>query len=218
MKYFIFSIDDGTIYDQKVIDIFNKNGIKGTFNLNSGLGNFVWYLGDKPIERFNLQNHVDLYKGHEIASHSLTHPHMTMCPGEEVVRQVGEDVANLEQIFKTEVNTFAFPFEDSDDRCVNIIKHIHNIKVIRHSEIDKSFRFPVDLLHVKITSLNVEEALWLIDDFINDRDAELFVFVSHAYDFEVNQNYDKLELLCQKVKSCKDVENITMSELTKKIR
>ena len=32
MKYFIFSIDDGTIYDKKVIDIFNKYGIKGTFN------------------------------------------------------------------------------------------------------------------------------------------------------------------------------------------
>ena len=55
MKYFIFSIDDGTVYDKKVIEIFNKYNIKATFNLNSGLDNFVWYLGEKPIHRLNLQ-------------------------------------------------------------------------------------------------------------------------------------------------------------------
>ena len=54
MKYFVFSIDDGTIYDQRVIDIFNKYKIRATFNLNSGLSNFVWYLDGRPIERFDL--------------------------------------------------------------------------------------------------------------------------------------------------------------------
>ena len=141
-----------------------------------------------------------------------------MCPGEIIVKEVGEDIVNLETIYGREVNTFAFPFHDSDERCVDIIKHLHNIKVIRHSAEDKSFKFPEDLLHVKITSLDINEAIWLVDDFINDKEAELFVFVSHAYDFEVNQTYDKLEQLCQKVKSCKDIKNITMSELTKKIR
>ena len=218
MKYFIFSIDDGTIYDKQVIEIFNRYGIKGTFNLNSGLDGFIWYLNGRPIERLYLKENPNLYDGHEVASHSLTHPHMTMCPGEIVVKEVGEDIVNLETIFGREVNTFAFPFHDSDDRCVDIIKHLHNIKVIRHSAEDKSFRFSEDLLHVKITSLDINEALHLVDDFIKDDEAELFVFVSHAYDFEVNQTYDKLEQLCQKVKGCKDIENITMSELTKKIR
>ena len=61
MKYFIFSIDDGTIYDKKVIEIFNKYNIKGTFNLNSGLDDFVWYLNDKPIERLSLKDNVDSF-------------------------------------------------------------------------------------------------------------------------------------------------------------
>lgn len=217
MKYFIFSIDDGTIYDRKVIDIFNKYHIKATFNLNSGLGNFVWYLGDKPIERFDLSKESHLYDGHEVASHSLTHPHMTMCPSEEIVRQVGEDIVNLENIFKREVHTFAFPFHDMDERCIEIIKHLHNIKVIRISEIDQSFKMP-DIYHVKITSLDVNEAVNLIDDFIKDENAELFVFVSHAYDFEVNNTYDKLEELCQKVIAQKDIKIITMGELEKEIR
>ncbi len=70
MKYFIFSIDDGTIYDQKVIDIFNRYHIKGTFNLNSGLGDYVWYLNDMPIRRLKLEDNASLYDGHEVTSHS----------------------------------------------------------------------------------------------------------------------------------------------------
>ena len=210
MKYFIFSIDDGTIYDRNVIEIFNRYHIKGTFNLNSGLDGFVWYLNGRPIERLHLKENPSLYDGHEVASHSLTHPHMTMCPGEIIVKEVGEDIVNLET-----VKTFAFPFSDSDDRCVDIIKHLHNIKVIRHSDLDRSFKFPNDLLHVKITSMDVNEAIDLVDDFINDEEAQLFVFVSHAYDFEVNQTYDKLEELCKKVKKNKDIKVITMSELEK---
>lgn len=218
MKYFIFSIDDGTIYDKKVIDIFNRYYIKGTFNLNSGLDDYIWYLNDMPISRNQLKECIELYKGHEIASHSLTHPHMTMCLGEEIVRQVGEDIQNLESIFDREINTFAFPFEDSDERCIDIIKHIHNIKCIRLSAIDQSFKLPNDPYHIKITSLDVNEAINLFDDFVKDNYAELFVFVSHAYDFEVNQTYNKLEELCQKISINKDIKVITMSELKKEFR
>ena len=77
MKYFIFSIDDGTIYDQKVIDIFNKYNIRATFNLNSGLQDFVWYKDDRPVERLKLFGNRHIYDTHEVASHSLTHPYLT---------------------------------------------------------------------------------------------------------------------------------------------
>ncbi len=217
MKYFIFSIDDGTIYDEKVIEIFNRYHIKGTFNLNSGLDDFVWYLNDMPIKRMNLREVHQLYNGHEVASHSLTHPHLTMCPGEIIVKEVGEDIINLRDIFNRDINTFAFPFEDSDERCIDIIKHIHNIKCIRLSQIDQSFKFPEDLHHIKITSMDVNEAINLVNNFIENEEAELFVFVSHAYDFEVNQTYEVLEELCQKVSTNEEIKIITMSQLEKEI-
>lgn len=215
MKYFIFSIDDGTIYDRKVIELFNKYGVKGTFNLNSGLDNFVWYLDGKPIERLKLSECVELYKGHEVASHSLTHPHMTECSGEHIVYEVGQDVLNLEKIFNRQINTFAFPFHDVDERCIDVIKHIHNIKVIRLSLIDNSFKFPKNLHHVMMTSYNVKEAYDLVDDFIKDKNAELFTFVSHSYNFEIDDTYDVLEKLIIKIKKHKDIKIITMGELSK---
>ena len=215
MKYFIFSIDDGTVFDKQVLDIFNKYGIKATFNINSGLASYIWFNEGIPIERHDLNFDKYLYEGHEIASHSLTHPHLTMCPGEVISKEVGEDVLNLEKITGKPITTFAFPFSDWDERCIEIIKHIHNLKVIRLSDIDTSFKFPKDLHHVKITSLEIYDALVLVDQFIKDKEAQLFVFVSHGYDFYMNHSYEQLELLCQKVTKRKDIEIITMSELTK---
>ena len=36
-KVLTMSYDDGQIHDRRLIEIFNKYGIKGTFHLNSGL-------------------------------------------------------------------------------------------------------------------------------------------------------------------------------------
>ena len=215
MKYFIFSIDDGTIYDQKVIEIFNYFGIKATFNLNSGLQDFVWYKEDKPVRRLELYLNKDIYKGHEIASHSLTHPYMTMLGNEEVRFEVEQDIENIEKIFKTKVTTFAYPFENFDERTIAIIKHIPGILQIRVSELDTSFRFPIDQFHIKITSWNIDEALEIFKQFKSDEGAKLFVFVAHSYDFEFDNSYDKLKKLCQLVVDSKDIKVITMNELVK---
>lgn len=212
MKYFIFSIDDGTVYDKKVIDILNKYHFKGTFNLNSGLEDFVWYLDDMPIKRLNLFENRDLYKGHEVASHSLTHPHLTSCNGEHIVYEVGEDIDRLEKIFDYRIKTFAFPFEDFDERCIATIKYIRDIKCIRVSAINPSFLFPKDLHHIEITSLDISDAIEKMEIF-KEREDGLFIFVSHSYDFEVNGTYSLLDALCQTISQNKDIKVITMSEL-----
>ena len=54
MKIVSLSFDDGTIYDKRFIDLLNKYGLRATFNLNSGLKDFIWYYEDKPIRRLNL--------------------------------------------------------------------------------------------------------------------------------------------------------------------
>lgn len=213
MKYFILSIDDGTVFDKKVVPILNKYGIKGTFNLNSGLEDFVWYNEGRPVRRLHLEEYRSLYNGHEVASHTLTHPHLTMCHNDHIGYEVGVDMENLGRIFKRPIHSFAFPFEDFDDRCIERIKAIGGISAIRVSEIDSSFAFPVDPFHIKITSLNVKEALSLFPEFEKDGNAELFVFVSHAYDFEFDGTYDELEKLCEMVAKAKGVRSIYTYEL-----
>ena len=212
MKYFIFAIDDGTIYDRKVIDIFNKYNIRATFNLNSGLQDFVWYKDDKPVERLKLYENRHIYDNHEVASHSLTHPWLTSLSDEDVYREVKEDIDNIEKIFERKVITFSFPFDYFDDRTINIVKSVGITQIIL-PEIDDSFKFPSDLFHIKVTSWNIDDALEKVDRFIRDKDAQLFVYLSHSYDYEFSNAYDKLERLCQKVSSDKNINIIPIYEL-----
>ena len=215
-KYFIFSLDDGVIFDETTIKLFNKYGIKGTFNLNSGLNNFVWYYNNEiPIPRFNLPDVVLLYNGHEVSSHTLTHPYLDQCPEDVVIKEVNEDIKNLEQIFKRKVTSFATPFSTCGEREIEIIKKNCPVNNIRISVLDESFQMPEDQYHIKITSWAINRALELFDQFVQDDDAKLFVYAGHSYDFYMDNSFDKLEELLKKLTAQEDILVLTMSELTK---
>ena len=56
-KAFTLSYDDGVIFDKRLIEIFNENGLKATFNLNSG------HFGEG--RRLSLEEAVELYKKYD---------------------------------------------------------------------------------------------------------------------------------------------------------
>ena len=212
MKFFIFAIDDGTIYDKKVIAIFNKYNIRATFNLNSGLEDFIWYKDWLEVRRLKLNDNKKIYDGHEVASHSLTHPFLTSLSDEDVYREVKEDIDNLRNIFNRDIKAFSFPFDGYDERTISIIKSLGITHIILPT-IDDSFLYPVDTYHIKVTSWNVDDALYKVKRFIEDTQAEVFIYLSHSYDYEYDNSYDKLEELCKIVTTQKDIRIITISEL-----
>ena len=74
-----FSYDDGVTQDVRFVDLLNRYGMKGTFNLNSKLlqDGFTWeHPCGKTIARLPKEEIVSLYDGHEISSHTATHPMM----------------------------------------------------------------------------------------------------------------------------------------------
>lgn len=216
MKYFIFSLDDGTIYDKKVIDLFNKYHICGTFNLNSGLNDYIWYLDNVPIKRLNLIKDYSIYNGHEVASHTLTHPYLDQLKDEDIIKEVNMDIINLNSIFNIYVESFATPFDTCKEREISIIKSHSLLSNIRMSEIDESFRLPNDPYHFKITALDIDKALELFPKFKKDKNAEIFIYAGHSYDFFVpTYRLDKLEKLIQDIISSNDIEVVTMKQLVK---
>ena len=50
LKAVTFSIDDGCASDRRIVEIFNKYGIKGTFNINSGLLNTEYEIRNEKVE------------------------------------------------------------------------------------------------------------------------------------------------------------------------
>ena len=76
MKYrkaLTFSYDDGIEQDRKLVDIFNKYGMKATFNLNTGIqsNESSFEINGIHIQRMEQDGLDQLYKGHEIAVHGL---------------------------------------------------------------------------------------------------------------------------------------------------
>jgi len=102
MKTVTFSYDDGVTQDQRLVDLFNKYDLKCTFNLNSSLGGTCKLHKRNGTTfthaRFDTDEYQRVYKGHEVAVHTLTHPHMANLTDEEIIREVEQDRLVLSEL------------------------------------------------------------------------------------------------------------------------
>lgn len=216
MKIVCLSFDDGTIYDLKFIELLNKYNIKATLNLNSKLKDFIWHYENKPIKRLDLEKYKDMYDGHEVASHSLTHPYFSSLSKEEVIRQVKEDIDNLSKIFNYKIEGFAFPFHDQTEENIQTIKNNVELSYIRYSFLD-SCGVHKDRYHIHINALYDDVDIYdrLIEFKNSDKENELFVIAGHAYEFEVKNDWNKIEKLLKYLKNDKDINVLTLKEAIK---
>ena len=90
------SYDDGVVQDIRLVGIMDQHGLKGTFNINSGL-----YLPEDAVReryygRMKLSEAQELYinSGHEVAVHALTHPYLERLKWDEVAYEILEDRRN----------------------------------------------------------------------------------------------------------------------------
>lgn len=78
LKAVTFSYDDGVTQDQRLIKLFNKYGLKATFNLNSELLGKGGHLIREDVTVAHVKPRPEeikkIYEGHEVAAHTLTHP------------------------------------------------------------------------------------------------------------------------------------------------
>ena len=211
-KYFLLSFDDGTVYDHRFVNLLNQYGIKGTFNLNSGLEDFVWYYEDKfPIRRQILSETVEQYRGHEIASHSLHHHWLNTLTPPQISREIGDDCEALKRLFGVAQIGFGVPFTACGEREIKIIRKF--ARYIRLSEFAESFAIPKDPYHIPIHALyndpDIREKLTRFAE--NDLEDSLFVMAGHSYELEVLAHWEYMEQLLQFISSL-GFENLTTME------
>jgi peptidoglycan/xylan/chitin deacetylase (PgdA/CDA1 family) len=214
MKIVCLSFDDGTIYDVKFIELLNKYHLPATLNLNSGLKDFVWYYENNfPIERLDLAKYKDIYAGHEVASHSLTHPYFSSLSKEESIKEVKEDISHLEEIFKTKIEGFAFPFHDQTEENIQNISKSIPLTYIRYSYLSNDYQ-PKDRFHIPIHALYDDEDIYQKLELFSNNDLEkcLFVIAGHSYEFEVKNDWDKIEKLLKYLSENKDIQVKTLKE------
>lgn len=200
-RIFLLSFDDGTIWDKRFVELLNRYDIPCTFNLNSGLEDFVWEFEGKPVLRQKLRDTVEQYRGHEVASHTLHHPWLNSLTPPQLSREVGEDCAVLKEIFGLQEIGFGVPFTACGEREIRIIRKY--VRYIRLSEFADSFALPKDEYHIPIHGLyndsDIREKIRAFAE--NDLAVSQFVMAGHSYEFQMLNHWDYIEDLLRYIRS-----------------
>lgn len=212
-KAITFSYDDGVTQDVRLIEILDKYGLKATFNLNSEL----FGLDGTLIREGKNINHnkilpemvASVYKNHEIAVHTLTHPRLTELSDEEVIRQVEEDRKNLSAIAGYEVIGMAYPCGgvNNDDRVAEVIKRNTGVKYSRTITLEDSFAEQKNLYRFNPTAfhLNFEKNYRLAEELFKPETEGLLYIWGHAYEFDINDTWSEFEEFCKFISGRDDV-------------
>ena len=214
-KAVTFSFDDGVTQDIRLIEIFNKYGLKGTFNLNSGfLGrNGTLDRNGRTVRHDKIAKDKvkEVYKGHEVAVHTLTHPNLTGLDKDEIIRQVEEDRLALSEICGYEVVGMAYPCGgvNNDDRVAEIIKTNTGVRFSRGLESTHSFDLQENLMRFKPTVYYIEDCLEdVVDRFLaleSDSPALLYIW-GHSYEMDAEYiSWEKFESISKKLSGHSDI-------------
>lgn len=209
MKAVTFSYDDGIIFDRKLVEIFNKYGLKCTFNLNTGIQNEEsrWVDSGTVIYRMNQADIGKLYDGHEIAAHALTHQSLTGLNEEEFAKEMETDIANIERIYGVKPVGMAYPYGTYNDTVVEGLAKL-GLKYARTVEATHGFDLQTDLLRFKATCHHGDDMLFdLAEQFLSAKPDKpmLFYVWGHSYEFERDGNWDRIEKLCSMISGHDDI-------------
>lgn len=219
-KVITFSYDDGVVQDIRLINIFNKYGLKGTFNINTGL-----YLAeDSERERFygrmKLSEAQKLYidSGHEVAVHALTHPFLEQLRDDEVLDEILSDRKNVENQYKIIARGMAYPYGTYNRRIIELLNSL-GICYSRTVKSTEKFSLPEEWLELHPTCHhNNPNLMALADKFVNESPRYkscnwMFYIWGHSYEFDDNNNWEVIEKLAEYVSFKDDVWYATNIEI-----
>ena len=208
-KAVTFSFDDGVTQDVRFIEILNRYGLKGTFNINSELlgkpGELR--LNGRPIPHNKISpcDVRSIYAGHEVAAHTLTHPNLTGLDEAEIIRQIEEDRKNLSELCGYEVVGMAYPCGgvNNDERVAEIIRKNTGIKYARTITSTYKFEEQEYLFRFNPTVYYIEENFEsIIDSFLasDPEEPQLLYIWGHSYEMDADYiTWENFERLCAKL-------------------
>ena len=215
-KAVTFSFDDGVLQDIRTIEILDKYGLKGTFNLNSGkFGTKNPYepaLG-KIVERTLIEptQVKELYKNHEVAAHTVGHFNLTELPDSCVTWQVETDRKLLEELTGKEVRCMAYPCGgvNNDDRVAGVIRDTSMIRFARTVISTFSFDLQENLLRFNPTLHFRNERLFeLAEKFLalDTDEPQLFYIWGHTYELDATDGaWERFEEFCRMISGKEDI-------------
>lgn len=206
-KVLTMSYDDGRLEDRRLVEIFNRYGIRGTFNLNAG-------LADNP-NRIPKSEWQTLYKNHEIACHTYLHPTIARCPIEQVARQIMQDRTELEEVTGAPVRGLAYPNGSYNQKILDLLPLL-GIRYARVVPTTGNFEMPENWYIWKATCHHNQNLLECCDAFLSLKKTQYLYMMyvwGHSYQFPDDDNWDMMEEFCQKVGGNQEIWYATNIEI-----
>lgn len=212
-KALTMSYDDGAAQDERLIAIFNKNGIKGTFNLNYGGMGKPAYGGKLRISE---DRAAQVYAGHEIATHTLNHLTIERCPMTEVAREILEDRKGLERLTGGVVRGHAYPNRSYNED----IKQLFRLLGIAYGRVGDGvadYKLPEDPWEWHPTCHHNDPELMekaeFFAHFTKKQYLKLMYVWGHSYEFDKDDNWQVIEKFCEYMGGREDIWYATNIEI-----
>lgn len=219
LKALTLSYDDGTIHDRRLVSIMKKNGIKGTFNLNSNV------LYRENPNKIPLQEAYELFKdaGCELAVHGVEHLSLADVPTAMQAREVLEDRVAMENVAGQIIRGMAYANGSLNDGVVNTLRTC-GIAYSRTTHSTEKFALPTDWLRLDPTCHHSNARLFeLLDQFLAYKvdpkqyywrfKPAMFYLWGHSYEFENNNDWQKIEQFCERAGGHDDIWYATNIEI-----
>ncbi len=195
-----FSFDDDQDFDKRLIELFDRTGMKCTFNVNSGT------LGVKADENPDGNVYItkeelkEVYKNHEVAVHGVNHKYIANLTDPMIVNEFMEDRKALEELTGKFVQGAAYAFGWHNEHIMNILRTV-GIKYSRAVQPTNDFFPPQDFLDWLPTCHQADPNVFAIAErFLNCPgyiELPLMYVWGHSYEFGRSGDWSGIEKLCE---------------------
>lgn len=219
-KALTLSYDDATRQDIRLIAIMKQYGLKGTFNVSTGIlapAGTVYQTGTIH-QRMEKNELAEVYgkSGMEVAVHGHTHPYLDQLPMNLCLEEIERNRLELEAQFGTIVRGMAYPYGRYPDELVKLLPAL-GIAYARTTVSSGCFELPKDWLRLEATCHHKDGRLMELAEEFVEKEAKkapwLFCLWGHSFEFDRDDNWDVIEQFASRVGSREEIWYATNLEI-----
>ncbi len=210
------SFDDGwKNHYTRALPILEKYKIKATFYVITKMPKYMLEEGEG---RMNVEDWIDLEKrGHEIGSHTRTHPHLSFCFSKRLKNEITGSKEDLVSI-GINAKTFAYPYGSFNLKVVQSVKDAGYIGARAfHYKLGYGFNYKNENKHLFKTQAvvwnsKIDEVIGWIEKAVAEKSWLILSF--HQVENKKNEwgtSPEILEKICQYI-SDKKIKTLTVAD------
>ena len=206
-KAITFSYDDGQIYDEDLVELFNRYNVKGTFHLNSGSLDKNGFVKSSELQ--------EIYRGHEVACHGKDHKYLLQLTKEQLVTEIWEDRRNLEVYINQPVIGMSYAFGEYSNEVMQVLGNL-GIKYSRTVQSTQGFGVPSNFMLWHPTCHHNEISMDKVNTFLDVPGymrMPLFYIWGHSFEFARENNWEVIERFCERISGKEDTWYATNLEI-----